>query len=179
MRTLSPVSSSTSRSAVSSIASPWSGVPFGKTQVPSAWRPVRTTSRAPSRWRRTTPPAAIASRTRGERRVRTVGMGGSSRKREKESLEESGVVDDEREIAMEELGGAAGQHHARQEDLEVLHDGRDLGVDRELEGDELFLAADLDLRGRDRVVDAVVDVERRRFGVPHAAPVDVALVGDD
>jgi len=34
---------------------------------------------APSRWRRTTPPAAIASRTREDRRARIVGMGGSSR----------------------------------------------------------------------------------------------------
>src|SRR2546422_79182 len=111
MRTVRPVSSSTSRRAVSSISSPWSGVPLGKAE--------------------------------GTRR-----------------LEQTGVVDDEREVAVEELGGAPRQHHAWEEDLEVLHDRRHLGVDGELERDELLLAADLDLGRGDRVVHAVVDVER-------------------
>src|SRR5437773_297613 len=186
IRTLRPVSSSTSRSAVSSISSPLSGVPFGKTQVASAWRPARTTSRLPSRWRTTTPPAATALRTRDRRRARMLGiecplnlrcpetrsrlvasLAGKAAPRsaltlsgcEKRSLKESGVVDDEREIAVEEFGRTPRQHHARQEDLEVLHDRRDLGVDRELERDELFLAADLDLGGGNRVVHTVVDVK--------------------
>src|SRR5260370_10105877 len=60
-------------------------------------------------------------------------------------LQKPGVVDDEREIAVQELGCPPRQHHAWQEDLEVLHDRSDLGVDRELERDELFLPADLDL----------------------------------
>src|SRR5439155_14039101 len=170
IRTLRPVSSSTSRSAVSSISSPLSGVPFGKTQVASAWRPARTTSGLPSRWRTTTPPAATALRTRDRRRARMLGIEPPPDREETSLtkapadgtsclLKESGVVDDEREIAVEEFGRTPRQHHARQEDLEVLHDRRDLGVDRELERDELFLAADLDLGGGNRVVHTVVDVE--------------------
>src|SRR5207237_1843395 len=94
-------------------------------------------------------------------------------------LQKPRVVDDEGEVAGGEVGGPPREHHARKEDLEVLHDRRHLGVDGELERDELFLAADLDLRGRDRVVHSVVDVERGGLRVTYAAPVHVALVGDD
>src|SRR5881628_1147610 len=109
MLTSRPVSSRTSRSAVSSIDSPASGVPLGKTQVPSLVRPVSTTSASSPAPRITTPPAAVAVRTVVGRRERAAGI----------RSQQARAVDDEREAAVQELGGAAGQHHARKEDLEV------------------------------------------------------------
>src|SRR5688572_1678385 len=55
--TSTPVSSRTSRRAVSSMDSPSSGVPFGRHQRPSESRPQRSTSRSPFSTRNTTPPA--------------------------------------------------------------------------------------------------------------------------
>src|SRR5438067_247981 len=81
------------------------------------------------------------------RRARVVGMKGPPRiaiqhmgaaRRAGGALQEPRFVDHERETAVKELRGAPRQHHPRQEDLEVLHDRRDLGVDREVERDELL-----------------------------------------
>src|SRR6266542_3939383 len=135
MLTSRPVSSRTSRIAVSSIDSPASGVPFGNTHVPSLVRPFRTTSRSAPAPRVTTPPAAVVVRTLVGRRDRSAVI----------RSQQARAVDDEREAAVEELRGAAREHHAREEDLEVLHERSDLGVDGELERDQLLLAAHLDL----------------------------------
>src|SRR5207247_8623206 len=131
MLTSSPVSSRTSRSAVSSIDSPASGVPLGKTHVPSLVRPVSTTSRSSPAPRVTTPPAAVVVRTLVGRRDRSADI----------RSQQARAVDDEREAAVEELGRAPRQHHAREEDLEVIHVRGDIGVDRELEREELLLVA--------------------------------------
>src|SRR5687767_8827559 len=112
MLTSRPVSSRTSRIAVSSIDSPASGVPFGKTHVPSLVRPLSTTSRSSPVPRVTTPPAAVVVRTLVGRRGRVGGI----------RSQQAGAVDDEREAAVKELGRAAREHHARKEDLEVLHE---------------------------------------------------------
>src|SRR6266496_148852 len=50
------------------------------------------------------------------------------------SLQQGCPVDGELELTFETLGGAPAHHHPLQEDLEVLHDVADLGVDRELQG---------------------------------------------
>src|SRR3954468_22498566 len=180
-----PLSSRTSRIAVSSTVSPGSGVPFGNTHVRSLSRPAMTTSSPSPESRSTTPPAAMASRTRDARRARVVGMEGPPRIAAEDrasaarALKEADFVDDEREVAVEELGRPAAEHHARQEDLEVLHDRSDLGVDLQLQGDELLFSTHLYFGGGRRVVHAVVDVERRRLRVPHPAAMHVALVRDD
>src|SRR5436309_2302969 len=130
-----PAASRTARSAVSSIDSPASGVPLGKTHVPSLVRPVSTTSRSSPAPRVTTPPAAVVVRTLVGRRDRSADI----------RSQQARAVDDEREAAVKELRGAAREHHAREENFKVLHQRGDLGVDRELERDQLLLAAHLDL----------------------------------
>src|SRR5207247_2176242 len=49
------------------------------------------------------------------------------------ALEEGRPVDGELELAVQPLGSAPTHHHSLQEDLEVLHDMADLGVDRKLQ----------------------------------------------
>src|SRR5213592_2186702 len=117
---------------VSSIDSPASGVPLGNTQVPSLVRPVSTTSRSSPAPRVTTPPAAVVVRTLVGRRDRSADI----------RSQQARAVDDQREAAVEELGRAQRQHHAREEDLEVQQKREELSVDRELKSDAQLLAAD-------------------------------------
>src|SRR5260370_30721345 len=107
MLTSSPVSSRTSRSAVSSIDSPASGVPLGNTHVPSLVRPVSTTSSSSPAPRVTTPPAAVVVRTLVGRRDRSADL----------RSQQTRAVADELEAAVEELGRTARQQQPPAEPL--------------------------------------------------------------
>ena len=83
------------------------------------------------------------------------------------------------EPAVERLGGVAAHLHASQEDLEVLHDLADLGVDGQLEGDRAGIGVYPQEALFGGVVHAVVDVETDLPGLAHAAAMHVGLVGED
>src|SRR5919106_686177 len=83
------------------------------------------------------------------------------------------------EPALKLLRSAPAHHHASQEDLEVLHDVTDLGVDGQLERDRLRRRVYPQERLFCRVVHPVVDVELDVVGLPDTGAVDVGLVRQD
>src|SRR6266542_2520327 len=95
------------------------------------------------------------------------------------ALEESRSVDGELELAVQPLGSAPAHHHALQEDLEVLHDVADLGVDRKLQRYRSGSRVYPEKRLFGGVVDPVVDVEIDLRRLPDPASVHVRLVGKD
>src|SRR6266540_4295723 len=95
------------------------------------------------------------------------------------ALEESRSVDGELELAVQPLGSAPAHHHALQEDLEVLHDVADLGVDRKLQRYRSGSRVYPEKRLFGGIVDPVVDVEIDLGRLPDPASVHVRLVGED
>src|SRR6266545_8424812 len=93
-------------------------------------------------------------------------------------LQQGAAVDGHAELAVESLGGPAAHHHAGQEDLEVLQDVGDGGVDVELEGDGVLLGVDPDEGVAHGEVHPVVDVELHLAVLAHPGAVHVGLVGD-
>src|SRR5829696_7221885 len=92
--------------------------------------------------------------------------------------EQAVAVDGHAELAVEALGGPAAHHHPGQEDLEILQDVGDTGVDLELEGDGALGGVDPHEGVGGRVVHPVVDVELDPGVLAHPGAVDVGLVGD-
>src|SRR4029453_11936874 len=94
-------------------------------------------------------------------------------------LQERRAVDVQLELAVQLFGGTPAHDHAVQEDLEILHDIADLGVDGELERDGPGTRVYAEERLLGRVVHPVVDVEVDLCGLADARPVHVGLVGPD
>src|SRR6266511_215378 len=82
------------------------------------------------------------------------------------------------ELAVETLRGPPAHHHAGQEDLEVLKDIGDLGIDLQLQRHRALLGVDAHERMGGREVHPIMDVELHLRVLAHAGAVDVGLVGD-
>src|SRR6266496_670586 len=94
-------------------------------------------------------------------------------------LQDLRPVDVQLELAFQSLCSSPAHDHAVQEDLEVLHDVADVGIDRELEGGRSGTRVYAEERLFGRVVHPVVDVEVDLRGLSNAGAMDVRLVGQD
>ena len=88
-------------------------------------------------------------------------------------------VDHEAETAVQVLSGTAAHRHAVQEDLEVLHDLGDRGVDAQIKDEGPVVQVNGKSQRLRRIVDPVVNVEGLGNLVTDPGPMDVGLVGED
>lgn len=65
------------------------------------------------------------------------------------------------------------------ENFKIVHDGAEMRVDRQLQLDERAVLVDLQRGLFYGVIHAVVDVERRRVLIAHAAAAHIGLVRED
>jgi len=86
-------------------------------------------------------------------------------------------VDDEGKAQLQLFGGLAAEDHTAEEDLKIVHNGAEVGIDAEIEDD--LISLDANLRTLDRIVNAVVDIEGRQGGIANAVVAHVGLVGQD
>ena len=88
-------------------------------------------------------------------------------------------VDHQPEPRVDRFCRVAAHLHAPEEDLEVLHDLADGGVDRQLEADRAGVGVYPQEALFDRVVDAIVDVAVDVHCLAYAAAMHVGFVGQD
>src|SRR5262245_62671858 len=154
-----------------------SGVPSGADRItdtpPSRSRP--STGFVPLTHSATDPTARATTNTSEIHRLRCFFFTANSSRRSCQLR----AVDEQLELAVQHLGREPTQLHAPEEDLEVLHDLADLGVDRQLEAHGLGLRVYAQERLFGREVHAIVDVELDLPRLAHAAAVHVRLVRQD
>ena len=83
------------------------------------------------------------------------------------------------ELKVKELRRFTAQHHTLKEDLKVVHDSTDLGVNGQGEGNGSGHGVQQHLGPLHSVVDPVVDVEVNDIVVAHPAAAHIGLVRQD
>ena len=94
-------------------------------------------------------------------------------------LQQTRVVDDKLEREPQKIGGFSAQHHTVEENLEILHDGADVRINRDVEKAKLLLFVNFQRGVHDGVIHAVVNIRCDNRVFAHAGTTHVAFIGED
>ena len=90
-----------------------------------------------------------------------------------------GTIRGQFEGCTQHIGSPAAHQHPLQENFKIFVHAANVGVDLQVQRDDLFLGVDFQGLVRYRIVDPVVDIERCLWLFPHTAAAHIGLVTDD
>lgn len=95
------------------------------------------------------------------------------------TLKNLGTIGRQLEGCPQHIGSPAAHQHPLQENLKIFVHAANVGVDLQIQRDDLFLGVDFQSLVCHRVIDPVMDIKGRLWLFPHAAAAHIGLVTDD